>query len=205
MAYWNKSWSNTIILLIFVLLQACGSVELDPIPEDGVILAFGDSLTVGVGTEKAKSYPAVLSVLSGREVMNAGVSGEVTANGVKRLEAILENSRVDLLILLEGGNDILGNKNPAQIKRNLAQMVAQAQRYNIDVVLVGVPEKKLFSSVAPLYKELAEEYNLVFEAELIGDLLRQPKYKSDSIHFNEEGYRVMAETLHQLLVDRGAL
>jgi hypothetical protein len=45
----------------------------------------------------------------------------------------------------------------------------------------------------------------VFEAELIGDLLRQPKYKSDSIHFNEEGYRVMAETLHQLLVDSGAL
>ena len=137
--------------------------------------------------------------------MNAGVSGEVTANGVKRLEAILESSRVDLLILLEGGNDILGNKNPALTKRNLAQMIAQAQRYNIDVVLVGVPEKKLFSSVAPLYKELAEEYNLVFEAELIGDLLRQPKYKSDSIHFNEEGYRVMAETLHQLLVDSGAL
>jgi hypothetical protein len=54
---------------------------------------------------------------------------------------------VDLLILLEGGNDILGNKNPAQIKRNLAQMVAQAQRYNIDVVLVGVPEKKIFSAL----------------------------------------------------------
>ena len=194
----------TVIVWALLLLTACSRVELKPIPPHGVILAFGDSLTVGVGTEKSKSYPAVLSALSGREVINAGVSGEVTANGLARLDTILENTTVDLLILLEGGNDILRNHNLQQTQENLAQMIALAQRYGIDVVLVGVPEKKLFSSVAPFYRELADTYPVVFEGELMGNLLRQPQYKSDAIHLNEKGYRLMAESLYDLLVERGA-
>ncbi|SMF52574.1 Lysophospholipase L1 [Alteromonadaceae bacterium Bs31] len=194
-----------ILVLALVFLQACGRVGLQPIPTDGVILAFGDSLTVGVGTEKSKSYPSVLASLSGRQVINAGVSGEVSADGVSRLDSILSEKHVDLLILLEGGNDILRNQNPERTKQNLAKMIEIAKAYQVEVVLVGVPEKKLFSGVAPFYKELAEEYKLVFEADLIGDLLRQPKYKSDSIHFNAAGYRVMAEALHELLLERGAL
>jgi len=194
-----------LMALVALCLQACGRVELNPLPEDGVILAFGDSLTVGVGAEKSESYPSILSSLCGCEVVNAGVSGELTSEGLKRLDKLLVNSRVDLLILLEGGNDILRNKNLVQTKQNLAQMIQLAKAYAIEVVLIGVPEKKLFSDSAPLYQELAEEYQLVFEEALIADLLAQPKYKSDAIHFNAKGYRVMAESIYELLVNHGAL
>lgn len=198
-------WRCVLPVIVVILLASCDRAELQPVRDNGIILAFGDSLTVGVGTEKSKSYPSVLSSLSGRRVINAGVSGEVTSAGVERLAKILEDTDVDLLILLEGGNDILRGINPVTTKRNLALMIEKAKSYNIDVVLVGVPEKKLFSDVAPFYEALADEYQLVFEGELISNLLRTPKYKSDSIHCNEDGYKVMAESLYRLLVERGAL
>ena len=192
-----------LVLLSILLLQSCEQPKLKPIPKDSVILAFGDSLTSGVGVEKAKSYPSVLAELSSRRVINAGISGELTADGLARLPEVLDQTKPAILILLEGGNDILRNKDSNTIKRNLASMIETARSRNIDVVLIGVPEKNLFSDVAPLYRELAEHYQLVFEDDLIGDLLRKRAYKSDALHFNEQGYRLMAEAIYDLLVENG--
>lgn len=192
--------------LCLCLLKACSeSVSLDPVPENGVILAFGDSLTVGVGATPSTNYPAVLMELSGREVIEAVVSGEKTAEGLLRLSKTLTQVNPDFLILLEGGNDILRNKSAQNIKQNLAAMIELAQSNGVQVVLIGVPEKKLFSKVAPLYEELAEQYNVAFADDLLADLLRENKYKSDAIHLNSQGYRLMAESIYQLLVKHGAL
>lgn len=193
-----------VICLLF--LQACSeSISLTPIPRDGVILAFGDSLTVGVGTSSAYSYPAVLAELSGYKVVGAGVSGEETTQGLIRLPKVIDEVNPDLLILLEGGNDILRNKNVHNTKQNLAAMIELAQSRNVQVVLIGVPEKKIFSDVAPLYEELAEQYHLVFADDLLSGLLRDNEYKSDAVHLNQQGYRMMAESIHKLLVKHGAL
>lgn len=201
----GKQLLSLISLAATLLLLACTPTpKLEPVPHGGTIIAFGDSLTAGVGTAPAKSYPSVLAQLSNRRVVNAGVSGETTSQGLGRLSTVLNDNAADLLILIEGGNDILRNQNLTQTKRNLAQMIELAQNQGISVVLVGVPEKKLFSKTAPLYKELAEEYGLVFEGEIIGDLIRQSKYKSDSVHFNSEGYRVMAKEIYKLLEEHGA-
>lgn len=194
-----------LLLLVLAALAGCGSPQLESLPADGRILAFGDSLTRGVGTSEKNSYPAVLSELSGLEVINAGVSGETTAGGRARLERVLDERRPDLLILLQGGNDILQNQSPVATKTNLEAMIALARSRGVDVVLLGVPEKKLFSSAAPLYEELAAEYGLVFDGTLVASLLRTPSYKSDPVHLNAMGYREMAESIYALLVDSGAL
>ncbi|MFK7794549.1 MAG: GDSL-type esterase/lipase family protein [Gammaproteobacteria bacterium] len=195
-----------LMAICLLFLQACSdSVSLTPIPQDGVILAFGDSLTVGVGTSEAYSYPSVLAQLSGRKVVGAGVSGEETTQGLIRLPTVIDEVNPDLLILLEGGNDILRNKNLHNTKKNLAAMIELAHARGVQVVLIGVPEKKLFSDVAPLYEELAEQYGLVFADDLLAGLLRDNEYKSDAVHLNQRGYGVMAETIHELLVKQGAL
>jgi lysophospholipase L1-like esterase len=196
---------SSIAALVLALLLGCGQPELTPIPANGTILAFGDSLTLGVGTTEANSYPAVLAQLSGRRVVNAGVSGEVTSEGLARLSQVLKRTDPALMILLEGGNDILRNEPPAGIKRNLAAMIELAESRGVEVVLIGVPERSLFSVVAPLYGELAAEHSLVFEGSLLGRLLRSPGYKSDAVHFNADGYRIMAEEIFALLSDHGAL
>ncbi len=186
-----------------LLLQACSDDKLlSRISESGVILAFGDSLTSGVGVNPDNSYPSALAKLTGRKVVNAGIS---TKQGLARLAKVIDKTNPELLILLQGGNDILRNHNLAETKRNLSAMIRLAKDQGVQVVLVGVPKKQLFSDSAPLYIELAEEHQVVLEAELISTLLRKPKFKSDSVHFNEIGYLKMAEEIHQLLRDNGAL
>lgn len=196
---------SIILALCLSLLQGCTEQKLTFIPEDGVILAFGDSLTAGVGAASGEDYPAVLAQLSGRNVINAGISGEVTAEGRARFLETISEQKPNLILLLEGGNDILRNHDREQTKENLNAMIEMATDEGVQIVLIGVPEKKLFSGVAPFYEQLAEEHDLVFEGGLIGDLLRKPQYKSDMIHFNGAGYRLVAESLYELLQDNGAL
>lgn len=200
-----RALAYSLMLSMLSLINGCGSPELSRLASDGTILAFGDSLTVGIGTTSRNSYPSILSDLVDVTVVGSGVSGETTAEGVARLAGELSKIDPDLLILLEGGNDILRNVPPDQIKSNLAQMIQLAQQQGTEVLLIGVPEKGLFSKVAPFYQELAEEYDVLLIENLVGELLRNPRYKSDPIHLNGEGYRVMAESLVQTLEQSGAI
>lgn len=195
----------TLALMSLSLLTGCSSDQLDPLGRNAVILAFGDSLTVGVGTSEQQNYPAVLSQLTDRQVIASGVSGEVSSKGLQRLPGELERVRPDLLILLHGGNDILRNGSAQTLEQNLEAMINLAQSKDIPVVLVGVPEKRLFSDAAPLYSELAERHDLVFIEDLLADLLRESSMKSDAVHLNEQGYRALAQGIHQALQDAGAL
>ncbi|WP_426415384.1 arylesterase [Aestuariirhabdus sp. LZHN29] len=194
------------LMLSLLLLAGCGDGAIERLAPDEVLLAFGDSLTAGVGAGgESLSYPAQLQRLSGRTVVNGGISGEQTPQGRERLPALLDEVQPRLLILLEGGNDILRSRPGAEIRGNLAAMIEAAQGRNIQVLLVGVPQKSLFSDSAPLYEELAEQYGLLFEGELLADLLRTPSLKSDPIHLNAEGYRRLAQGIQQRLQEAGAL
>ncbi len=193
-----------LIACSFFILAACGSPKLDPLGSGDVIVAFGDSLTAGVGTDKENSYPSKLAELSGFKVVNSGVSGETTSQGLLRFPQVIEQHDPSLIILLEGGNDILKNKNYSEIERNLEAMIKMALDAGIQVVLIGVPEKKLLSNSAPFYSELAKKYDLVVDSNLIGGLMRSPSKKSDPIHFNEKGYAEMAEGIYALLSKNGA-
>lgn len=196
---------SVFLAFFLVSLSGCNSPELKPLAANATILAFGDSLTAGVGTSRDKSYPAVLQELSGIKVINRGISGETTAEGLTRFEEVLDQSTPDLIILIEGGNDILRNRPYSDIKANLNDMIGIARSRNIQLVFLGIPEKKLFSSSAPFYQQLADEHQLVYDHNLISDLLRTRNLKSDPIHFNQAGYRKMAEAIHQLLIESGAL
>ncbi|MFM4705296.1 GDSL-type esterase/lipase family protein [Aeromonas bivalvium] len=194
-----------VIGALCLLLVACGEPGFRPLAAGETILAFGDSLTEGRGAPPAQSYPRVLASLSGHPVINGGVSGELSQAGRARLPGLLAQHRPALVILLEGGNDILRGTGEAALKANLAAMIAAAQGSGAQVLLVAVPRKSLFADGAPLYEELAQEYGLVLDNDSIGELLRSPALKSDAVHLNGEGYRALAERLHRLLQARGAL
>ena len=191
--------------LLCLLLAACGEPGFRPLGAGETLLAFGDSLTEGRGASPAQSYPSVLASLSGHPVINGGVSGELSRAGRARLPALLAEHRPALVILLEGGNDMLRGSGEGVLKANLAAMIEAAQGSCAQVLLVGVPRKSLFADGAPLYEELADQYGLVLDNDSIGELLRDPALKSDAVHFNAEGYRTLAQRLHRLLQERGAL
>jgi len=191
--------------ILLIILTGCSDNKLLPLADNATIVSFGDSLTYGIGSTSGQTYPDVLATLSGLTVINAGISGETTKEGLTRFAGVINEHSPQLIILLEGGNDILRNHSSESTKKNLAAMIEMAKNKQIDIVLIGVPEKKLFSDSAPIYSELANQYDLVFEDDLLSDLLRSPKYKSDPIHLNTAGYQKFAEGIYEILQNNGAL
>jgi len=110
-----------------------------------------------------------------------------------------------LTALLEGGNDILRNVNSRITFSNLEKMIQLTKASGAEIILIGVPKKALLSDVSPIYPELEEKHDVLLLDDLINSMLRRPKYKSDAVHFNEAGYRKLAETIEELLKDNGAL
>lgn len=198
------NFNSWLILITLFIISACSKPYFTKLPSDGVILAFGDSLTAGNGTSIENSYPSVLSQISGHKVINAGIPGETTEQGAARFAQALEETHPQLVILMEGGNDILRNINPQETKRNLENMIKQAQLRHIQIMLVGIPNKSLFSSHAEFYDDLAKQYNLLLDDNSIAKLEKSPEYKSDEVHFNQQGYKVLAERFYDLLKKNGA-
>lgn len=196
-----------IFITICIAIVGCGNnVKMQAIPADGVILAFGDSLTAGNGTTAENSYPAVLAQLSGHKVINAGISGETSTQGLERFSSILDETNPSLVILMEGGNDILQSQDLNVTKQNLLQMIAIAQQKNIQVLLVGIPAKSVISpSTANFYNEIAKQTKVAYDGDIIAKLFKKPELKSDMVHFNAEGYAQIANQFYTFLIKNGAL
>ena len=179
---------------------------VSPMQANEKILAFGDSLTYGYGADAAYSYPAVLSVATGVSVINAGVNGDTSSEGLRRLPALLGDPSIRLMILCFGGNDILQKQPLSALKSNLKSMIDIAQSKNITVILVSVPNISLFG-LAPmaLYEEVAEESGVPLLSGVLSEILAQPALKSDQIHPNAKGYRILAERIATFLREKALL
>jgi lysophospholipase L1-like esterase len=197
---------RALALAFVAALAACGDApKLAPLAPDAVVLAFGDSITYGTGAAEADSYPAQLERLIGRKVVRAGVPGEVSAQALARLPGALEEHQPRLLVLCIGGNDFLRNLGKAQVAANVQTMVAMARQRGIDVVLIGTPEKGLTVTPPAFYAEIAEQIGIPYEGGVIGKILRDSTLKSDPIHPNAAGYRLIAERVAGILKAAGAI
>ncbi|MFC1536521.1 arylesterase [Pseudomonadota bacterium] len=195
-----------VILVAGLLLAACSSQpQLPKLASDATILAFGDSLTYGSGAGRDESYPAVLSRLSGFEVINAGVPGEVSSQGVKRLPEALDEHLPQLLILCHGGNDMLRKQDLNRTAENLRSMIRVARERGVSVLMLAVPRPGVFMHPASFYQEVAQGLNVPIAPDTVADILSERSLKSDTIHPNRHGYRIMAEQILQLMKDAGAL
>ncbi len=200
-----KSKVGCCILLLLSITGCNKTVPLAALPEDAVVMAFGDSLTYGTGVENEHSYPTILSRLISRKVINVGIPGEVSEDGLHRLPGLLDEHQPDLLILTHGGNDILRKKPLSALKNNLLKMINLSRERGIEVVMLGIPKPGVFMSSAELYPEVAEQTQTAINTDVLADILSQSELKSDAVHPNAAGYRIMAEALNDLLRDRGAI
>lgn len=174
------------------------------------IIAFGDSLTAGFGIGLDEAYPAVLQELVDAagypyEVVNAGVSGETSAGGLRRLEWALEDREVEVLILALGGNDGLRGLPPSEMKKNLAGIIEGAQARGVKVLLAGFtapPEHRdrYIEEFVSVYPDLAEEYGVTLLPFLLeGVAGNRELNQSDGTHPNAAGARIVAENVWEYL------
>ena len=194
----------TIVIILFSFTQKESNIKaLNP---QDTILAFGDSLTYGYNAKPNESYPTILSHLSGMKVINAGVSGDTSSEGLLRLPQLLEDKNIKLMILFLGANDVLQRLPMENIKTNLKKIIQMAKEKQIAVLLVSVPNFGLFGlSPLALYSEIEKEEKVPLLSGIYADILGDPSLKSDQVHPNALGYRIMAEKIYVKLKKEGWL
>ena len=194
------------VVFASVLISACSkSPKVPPLANNDVVLAFGDSLTFGTGAAPAESYPAQLQTLIGRKVVNAGVPGETSADGLQRLPEVLEEIQPKLLILCHGGNDFLRKLNEATAATNVRAMIRIAKNKGISVVLIATPKPGLSLTPPDFYADIAKEFSLPYNDDALKTTLRDNGLKSDLVHPNAKGYAQIAQSVAALLKKAGAI
>jgi len=197
---------GALLAALFLVASGCSQQsKMAPLPADAVLLAFGDSLTYGTGANEEESYPAQLARLTGRRVMREGVPGEVSEAGLARLPAVLDEHRPRLLLLCHGGNDFLRRLPREKAAENVRAMIRLAKGRGIDVLLIGTPEPGITVPTAAFYGEIAKEFRIPYEGDVLSKILRDSSLKADQVHPNAKGYLLMAERVAELLRKSGAL
>lgn len=193
---------SLVIIILLVFFWGLKKTPT-PLPNDSVILAFGDSLTYGTGATQGNSYPEQLAELLQVKVIRSGVPGEISETGLQRLKKTLDEHAADILILCHGGNDILQKRDLKQTKNNLTAMIELAQSKGLRVILVGVPKWSgiLGVDTAKFYDEIADEMQVEYESNIVATIVNNPNLKSDTVHPNDAGYQKMAEAIKTVITN----
>lgn len=206
-----------LILSLLIAFTSCGEKhKYVPLPPTPRVVVLGDSLTYGTGAGSGEDYASLLARDTGWNVVNAGVPGNTSSDGLARLPELLNEhqsgeQKIDFLIIELGGNDFLKRIPEEETARNLKAILTQAKANNIPAVMLAIPQ---FSPIGaafgnlsdhPLYEKLAQETGTPLIEDLFSNVLAKNNLKADQIHPNAEGYRIVANSLRDALVDLGFL
>ena len=189
------------VLLALLLLLAGGPASAD----ERVIVTLGDSLTAGLGVAADEAYPAVLESRLRRagfayRVVNAGVSGDTSAGGLRRLDWVLR-SRPEIVIVALGANDGLRGLPVATLRDNLTAIVTKLQASGARVLLVGMRLPPNYggayaNAFAETFRDVARRTSAAFLPFLLEGVGGDPALnQADGIHPNAAGQRAVAERL----------
>ena len=173
-------------------------------------MTLGDSLTAGYGLLESQSYPALLQQRLDAEgykyeVVNAGVSGDTTAGGLRRLDWALEGGEVRVLIVALGGNDGLRGLSVDEMKKNLTVIITRARERNVVVILAGMEAppnygQEYATAFRSAFREIAARERVLVIPFLLDKVAGQSQLnQGDGIHPNEQGTRIVAETVWSVL------
>jgi acyl-CoA thioesterase-1 len=224
----RKAWWIPLVVIMSAILGACRQEPERPQivrPQDSTsgsaakaapvadtrpaIICFGDSLTAGFGVDPGKSYPDVLQAALDRggyryRVVNFGVSGDTTQDGLERMRLVLaEKPRV--VVLEFGANDGLRGQPVSVAEANLSQMIEALQKAGITTVLAGItlppnygPE--YITKFNAMYAALAAKYQLKLIPFLLAGAAGHPELmQRDGLHPNTEGTRLVADNVARVL------
>jgi len=186
-----------VVLLLLVASPASAA--------DHVIAALGDSLTAGLGVSPEEAYPAVLEARLRREgfeyrVINAGVSGDTSAGGLRRIDWVLK-LRPDVVIVALGANDGLRGQAPDVLRDNLTRIIERARAAGVRVLLAGMRLPPNYGveftrEFADVFPAVARHAQVAFMPFLLdGVAADQRLNQADGIHPTAAGYQTIADRL----------
>src|SRR5215469_11749815 len=195
--------AGALLLLLTMLAPMPASAK---VPE---ILAFGDSLTAGLGLPASEAFPARLQARLKDEgidvkIVNGGVSGDTTTDGLARLDWALAD-KPDVVILALGANDMLRGINPKIVRANLDQMIAKIQSSGAKILLLGMQSTTNWGAEYEhafdnIYPELAKAHDVpLYPFFLDGVAMNPALNQPDGMHPNERGVAIMVDHIAPLL------
>ena len=162
------------------------------------ILAFGDSLVVGVGAEPGYDFVSQLSYHVKRPIINAGVSGDTTADALQRIDSILELNP-DLVIILFGANDAMQRVPVEQTIANLRSIITKIQDRGAAVLLLDVRGGILGDPFGRTYAKLARQTHAAYLPNVFDSVMDNAVLINSDIHPNKVGYTVIAQRIAPIL------
>jgi acyl-CoA thioesterase-1 len=189
------------ILLAMLVAAPAGARSAAPIK----ILAFGTSLTQGYGLPPGTEFPVVLQERLKQAgidaaVVNAGVSGDTSSDGLSRLDWSLAD-HPDAAILEVGSNDALRGIDPALTRKNLAVILAKLQAAHVPLLLLGMKAPRNLgpeyaAAFDPIYPDLAKKFGVLFYPFMLDGVALNPKLnQADGIHPNPAGVKIIVDRM----------
>lgn len=165
-----------------------------PSTKSGPVVLFGDSLAEGVGATEENDLASRLGKLTGMPVLNYGVSGDTSRDGLERLPQVLaEDPRVAIILL--GGNDFLKKIPREETFQNLEKIAVAFQKQGAIVMVLGVRSGIIGGGADKEFEALAERTDSAYLPDVLSGVFAHPDLMSDAIHPNDKGYGVIAERI----------
>ncbi|HEX5719183.1 MAG TPA: GDSL-type esterase/lipase family protein, partial [Thermoanaerobaculia bacterium] len=185
---------KTLPFAAFLLLLAGCGPEVPNLDSPGTtIVCLGDSITSGVGAEPEQPYPGLLAEKLGVEVINAGVPGDTSEDGLARVEEVLALDPWMVIVEL-GGNDILRQVTPARSEAALRKILDRLLAARVVPVLVEI-EVPFRGRYAEVFERIDDDYDIPIVEDTLGEILLDADLKADPIHPNAAGQRILAEAI----------
>ncbi len=181
----------SLFLFLVCMLTSCSNNNQITINS---IVCFGDSLTKGFGSTDNQSYPYYLQKLVNIPVINKGINGNTSKDGLNRTDDILQFKN-SLVIVEFGANDFFQQISISETKKNMEQIVDKLKQDNI-VVLVSTEDKQL-NKLYSMLKSLAKEKNVLFINGILNEIWNNRNLFSDEIHPNSTGYKLIADKIYK--------
>lgn len=189
----------TLLLSASVALAAASGCDDGPTAPSAVtVVAFGDSITAGVGTSGDNDYVSVLSNRTGVAIINAGRSGDTTASALARIDSAVLARDADIVIVFLGGNDLLQGVPVQQRIANITTIVQQIRGDGAAVILVGVGSGAIdpFEGALP---GIASQTSSTLVPAVLDGILGVPGLMTDLIHPNNAGHAIIADRIEPAL------
>ena len=187
-----------VSLLLMLSLTGCAKREIVNTGSSGkTIVCFGDSITFGYGARPGEDYPTALARLVKAPVINAGIDGDTTTEALLRFNSDALERDPFIVIIEFGGNDFLRKIPMETTLSNIAQMIDQAQAKGAMVAVVDISAGLFLRDYRIAFKKLAYEKGTIFVPSILNKIVTNPSMKSDFLHPNGEGYKLVAQRVYR--------
>jgi lysophospholipase L1-like esterase len=197
----NKLFVIALLGYSVITLTSCAKREIKNIDSKGAnIICFGDSITFGYGAGTGEDYPSNLAKLIYLPVVNAGVDGDISEQALNRIKInVLEKD--PLLVIIEFcGNDFL-KKVPFETTRdNISKMIDRIQARGAMVAVADISAGMFLAEYRKAFYRLAKEKDAIFIPHILSGIITNPSMKSDFLHPNAKGYKMIAERVYGVIL-----